>query len=101
MLDLRRLAGAGLALGLAACAPVGEQTSADGDAGQIAALTDDCGAGARQGLVGQSAGVLDPSSFPEGTRVLFPGMAATMDFAPGRMNVEVGGDDRVARVYCG
>jgi hypothetical protein len=33
--------------------------------------------------------------------VLFPGMAATMDYLPGRVNVVVGTNDRIERVYCG
>ena len=34
-------------------------------------------------------------------RVVYPGQATTRDFHAGRITVEVGGNDRVSRVYCG
>ena len=34
-------------------------------------------------------------------RVLTPGMAATMDYRPDRLNISVGGNGRVERVTCG
>lgn len=94
---------AGLLVALGAC----EQMPAfglGGDAGPptvVAGGGDACGAGARQGLVGSSVGALDAASLPENRRVIFPGMAVTMDFVPERFNVEVGADDRIARIYCG
>ena len=62
---------------------------------------DSCGAAERQILVGQSASVLDPATLPAGTRVIFPGMAVTMDLRQERLNIEVGGKDKIARVFCG
>lgn len=85
-----RLSALGLALALGACAQIVEGPGADA-----------CGAAARQGLVGQRADVLDASALPAGSRVLLPGMSATMDFLPDRLNIEIDGADTVARVYCG
>ena len=65
------------------------------------AAGDACGAEALQPLVGTSVGTLDPATLPEPNRVLFPGQAATTDFQDERLNVEIGADDRVARVFCG
>ncbi len=101
MSPLRPLIALGLLATLAACetmqpaAEPGETPPAQATAG------DSCGAAALQGLLGRSVGDLDPSTLPENRRVLFPGMAATMDFQPGRVNVVVGTNDRIERVYCG
>jgi hypothetical protein len=96
---LKFLGAAGVAVALAGCA---EMPGAGGEGGLFAGSPSDaCGAAARQDLVGTSVGGLDASTLPENRRVLFPGMAATMDFQPERLNVEVGSDDRIARVYCG
>lgn len=81
---------------LAACAP-GEPGSREA----AAAGGGDCGAAELQNLVGTSVGTLDPAKLPEPKRVLFPGQAATMDFRADRLNVEIGTDDLVARVFCG
>jgi hypothetical protein len=62
---------------------------------------DACGAADRQALVGTSVGTLDPATLPEGHRVIFPGQPVTMDFREERLNVEIGSDDNVARVFCG
>lgn len=88
---------------LAACAQMplaGGSGAADG-AVAVAQADDACGAGGLQGLVGTSVGALDAAGLPENRRVIFPGMAVTMDFVPERLNVEVGGNDRIERVYCG
>lgn len=85
-----------LALGLGACAQI--DAGLDRVAGQDPGA---CGAGTRQELVGQPVSVLDASALPEGTRVLFPGMSATQDFRPDRLNITIGASDQVERVYCG
>lgn len=89
-----------LALGLGACAQIdaGLDRMAGAPSGQDPGA---CGAGTRQELVGQPVSVLDASALPEGTRVLFPGMSATQDFRPDRLNITVGISDDVERVYCG
>lgn len=63
---------------------------------------DACGASGLQGLVGQRDGVLTEMTFPaERVRVIRPGMAVTMDYSPVRLNIEIGTDGRIARLYCG
>lgn len=92
--------GLGALLALGAC----DKMKAGGDKAAAAGEApgpDSCGAVNHQSLVGQSAAALAPSSLPEGTRVIFPGMPVTMDFREERMNVEVGSGDKVARVFCG
>jgi hypothetical protein len=84
-----------LALALAACA---EMQAASPDA---VAEGRTCGADERQGWVGQSVASLNDVDLPEGSRVLFPTTPATMDFNPERLNVSVGADDAITRVYCG
>jgi hypothetical protein len=90
----KRAALAGVAaLALGACTEQsGDQMSADADA---------CGASGRQALVGTSVGELDASALPEPRRVIFPGQPVTMDVRAERLNIEIGPDDRVARVFCG
>jgi hypothetical protein len=96
---------------LAACAPVadpaavveGEAAAAPGPGAAVAVAEgeDACGAAGFQSLVGTSVGALDADALPEGRRIIFPGQGVTMDFRAERLNVEIGSDDRVARVYCG
>ncbi len=59
-----------------------------------------CGAAGLQGLVGQSATVLQGMTFKLDTRVIRPGMAVTMDFRPDRLNIEIDAQERIARVFC-
>lgn len=91
------LAGAALLAALAACA---EQPKAEGEAAASGG-EDACGAAGLQSLVGTSVGALDASALPEPRRVIFPGQPVTMDFRQERLNVEIGPDDKVARVFCG
>ena len=96
------LTGICLALVLGACT-----SQADGVAEAVVdpvagtAGADACGASARQGFVGQHADALNDVDLPEGTRVLFPGTAATMDFRPDRLNFVIDGSDGIERIYCG
>ena len=60
-----------------------------------------CGAESYQGLVGQHERALRGIRLPEPSRVIRPGMAVTMDFREDRLNVEIGENRRVARVFCG
>jgi hypothetical protein len=60
-----------------------------------------CGAEALQGLVGQSARVLETMRFSQDVRVLQPGTAVTMDFSPTRLNIEIDAAERIVRVFCG
>ncbi|SMO74114.1 I78 family peptidase inhibitor [Paracoccus laeviglucosivorans] len=61
---------------------------------------DACGASRFQGLVGQSKDAVAKANLPEDARIIGPNDAVTMDFRPARLNVEIGTDDRVARVGC-
>lgn len=60
-----------------------------------------CGAEALDVHVGQSVDVLASQSLPDGTRIIRPGMAVTMDYWPDRLNVELDAEDRILRTYCG
>jgi len=89
------------ALGLAACAATTEQTAEMADAKAAAAGDEACGADGRQDWVGQNVAVLNNAELPATARVMFPGAAATTDFRPDRLNVTIGTDDAISRVYCG
>ncbi|MCU0854831.1 MAG: I78 family peptidase inhibitor [Rhodobacteraceae bacterium] len=65
------------------------------------AEADTCGAARYASLVGQPKAVVDRTTFPEGTRVILPGTAVTMDFRAERLNVLIDGNAAVERVYCG
>ncbi|CAN5744912.1 hypothetical protein BH23PSE1_BH23PSE1_14250 [soil metagenome] len=95
---VRMLAGLGLAGVLGACA---QMAVPGGEPDVMAAAGDACGAEPRQDFVGQSVAVLNDAELPENRRVLFPGMMATTDFLPERLNIDVGPDDEIVRVYCG
>ena len=84
-------AGLGLVLALAACAEL--QHGKTAGAGS-------CPAAEHQDWVGQSLGAVN-ADFPENTRLLLPGAAATADYREDRMNVEVDKSDKVTKVYCG
>lgn len=97
---LRTAAALALLAVAAACTPKdGETESAAGE--PPAAGDDSCGAAELQSLVGTSVGALDPATLPEPRRVIFFGQAVTMDFRAERLNVEIGKDDKIARVFCG
>ena len=81
----------GLALLLAGCvAPEGAVPS---DAAA-------CGAERLQGLVGQSGDVLARMTLPEGTRIIGPDTAVTMDYRPDRLNIDLDAAGRITRVHC-
>jgi hypothetical protein len=98
-LAVLRTAAALALLAAAACTPK-EGGTETADAAP-AAGEDACGAAGLQSLVGTSVGSLDPATLPEPRRVIFYGQAVTMDFRAERLNVEIGKDDRIARVFCG
>lgn len=87
-----------IATGLGACSPKPGGAPADGAA---AVGKDACGAGGFQQYVGRSVGALNEVELPEGARVLFPTTPATMDLREDRLNVEVGKDDQIVRIFCG
>jgi hypothetical protein len=62
---------------------------------------DACGASWLQGFVGKDESILAATTFAVPVRILRPGMAVTMDYSPGRLNVELDARGRIVRVYCG
>ncbi len=95
MPDFRSPAAALILAALAACTPAEEVAT------ETAAAEDACGAAGLQTLVGTSVGALDAATLPEPRRIIFPGQAVTLDLLVERLNVEIGPDDLIARVYCG
>ncbi len=87
------LVGLGLLLALGACAEM-QKGMAPGTAAGA------CPAAEHQDWVGKSLGSVS-GQFPENTRLLLPGAAATMDFREDRTNVEVDKSDTVTKVFCG
>jgi Peptidase inhibitor I78 family len=86
------------ALAIAACTPkTGDDTGAAGSGNG----KDTCKAAGFQSYVGQRVDVLNEVELPAGTRVMFPTTPATMDFREERLNIGVGKDDHIARVFCG
>ena len=97
MPHFKSLTAAGLLAALGACGSGGPLGTGAG-AGPAA---DACGASGFQNLVGTSVGGLDPATLPEPRRIVFPDQSVTQDFVAERLNVEIGANDQVARVYCG
>ena len=62
---------------------------------------DACGAAELQGLIGQPETVLATMRFSQVVRVIGPGMAVTMDYSPDRLNIDVGEDGLITRLWCG
>lgn len=96
-------------LGLAGCTGL-PATGPDANGGTtivVDAVDDTCGLATWSGLVGAGvdealAGLLPlTTGQPPRARVIFPGQPMTMDYRADRLNVEIGIDDRVRRVYCG
>jgi len=68
------------------------------DAGEEDSRASACGADALQPLVGTPVGEHD---FADGTRIIPPGTAVTMDFRSDRLNVETDEGGTITRIYCG
>lgn len=60
-----------------------------------------CNASQIQGLIGQPASVLNEMSLAEPFRIIKPGMAVTMDYAPERMNIHLDKNNLIESVTCG
>ncbi len=52
-------------------------------------------------LIGQDKSVLDGMTLPEKTRILGPGMARTMDYFEGRLNIFLDKPGKIKRIACG
>lgn len=61
---------------------------------------DMCQAAAFQGLVGQPKAILAQMLLPAGTRIIGPNDAVNLDYRNDRLNIEVGANDRIAKVAC-
>ena len=64
-------------------------------------VQDACGAAELQTLVGQDEAVLDGMRFSQPIRVIRPGMMVTMEYAEGRLTIEVDEAGVIIGVRCG
>lgn len=96
---LKTLAGFVAVLAVTACVAVPDDQG--GPVIDPLATENACGADDLQGLVGQSAAVLETMRFSQVVRVIRPGMAVTMDFSAQRLNIEVDEAEVISRVSCG
>ncbi|GIK49544.1 MAG: hypothetical protein KJZ75_02680 [Hyphomonadaceae bacterium] len=62
---------------------------------------DSCQMAAHQNLIGRSEAEIDRASLPEGARVICFNCPVTLDYRAERLNVELGPDGKVAKLYCG
>ena len=88
---------------LAACQSAGTSTSASVAASTpgAASADDPCSANEYQHVVGSPGGEVQDDMFPKVARILRPGMVMTMDYRSERLNVVIGKENTVERVYCG
>lgn len=86
-------------LGLAACSSdiIGDPGTSYGPRGR----GDGCEAVRYQPLVGQSRAALQGLALPAPVRLIGPGMAVTMDHAPGRLNIRYDESGVIREVSCG
>lgn len=89
------LALAAIGLGLAACAPAPESFPG------LGTDTGSCNASGYYHLLGQPKEAIKAMTLPSPTRLLGPGMGATMDFNPSRLNLYYNNSGRISKVYCG
>ncbi|HHC29057.1 MAG TPA: hypothetical protein ENK80_00590 [Rhodobacterales bacterium] len=52
-------------------------------------------------LVGQPQSAAEGIFYGGEMRIIRPGMAVTLDYSPSRMNVEIGADGQIVRIFCG
>lgn len=84
-----------LVLVLAGCDPVlvvGTPPPDDADA---------CGAPGLESLLGEPAQAVTSMVLANPYRIIAPGQAVTDDYSPGRINFELDGNGRIARIFCG
>jgi len=96
-----------LAAGLAACTPSGNGPSADSTepAAAPAPADDKCNSARVADVVGQPyddalLARIKTAVGHDTIRPIRPGDAVTMDFREERLNVEIGADGKVVRVFC-
>ncbi|MBS3981521.1 MAG: hypothetical protein KGZ77_17250 [Rhodobacteraceae bacterium] len=54
-----------------------------------------------QQLVGRDDAVLAAMTFPQGTRLIYPGTAVTEDYRPDRLNIDLDATGRITGLWCG
>jgi len=64
-------------------------------------VTDRCGSLGYLSMVGTKGDDIKASTFPQGTRILRPGMAVTQDYRAERLNVHINEKGRIERIDCG
>lgn len=79
---------------LAGCVP--DEKSAEPDASAL-----NCGKAELAHLVGDPVESYDFKALDQDVRILPPGSVMTMDHRPDRLNVDVDGEDRITRLWCG
>jgi|TARA_R110000744_G_scaffold77899_4_gene153676 hypothetical protein len=89
------------ALVVSACAATGNDSSELIMPPDFETVTDSCGAGARDYLIGQSLGEVDLDSLARLVRPIHPGQPVTMDHRPDRLNLDLDGDGVIVRIWCG
>jgi len=67
---------------------------------EAATAQDSCGASRFQHLIGTRLDAIDPTTLPEGARLLTPDAIVTQDFRPDRLNVMSGTDGLVSSLAC-
>ncbi len=60
-----------------------------------------CGAAGMQDLIGRDDAVIAVMTFPEGTRVIYPGTPVTEDYHPDRLNIDIDQSGKITGVWCG
>lgn len=71
-------------------------------AGCVAAPAENaCGAEGLQDLIGRDDDVLSAMTFPQGTRLIYPGTPVTEDFRPDRLNIDIDQAGGITGVWCG
>lgn len=100
---MRYLLSAAALLLLVACEPTTstDAGAAPGDSRQREARASSCGANTVQNFVGGPRSALSQTTFPRGTRFIFPGMPVTTEFLPERLNFTIGPDGIVSKAWCG
>lgn len=89
-----------ITLALAACVPA-PQPAPDRMPPEPAPDEGACGASGMQNLVGKDKAIFAAMTFVAGTRIIEPGMPVTADYNPMRLNFDLDGRGRIARVWCG
>lgn len=64
-------------------------------------VTDQCDSLHYLSMVGTKEADIKASTFPDGTRIIRPGMAVTQDYRAERLNVHINDKGRIERIACG